>query len=84
MVMYISDSRFHVRITVYRSKGVLKMSVLNKSVIINYLKQHKSDFSQKYSINKMGLFGSFATEQNSANSDVDIVYKTSSGGLTFS
>ena len=60
------------------------MSVLNKSVIINYLKQHKSDFSKKYSINKMGLFGSFATEQNSANSDVDIVYKTSSRGLTFS
>lgn len=60
------------------------MSVLNKSVIVDYLKRHRSDLSERYSISKIGLFGSFATEQNSANSDIDIVYETSSRGLTFS
>jgi len=60
------------------------MALLNKDVIVDYLKQHKLDFSHKYSINKLGLFGSFATNSNNTNSDVDIVYETSSRGLTFS
>jgi predicted nucleotidyltransferase len=58
--------------------------MLSRSVIIDYLKQHKLDFSQKYSINKLGLFGSFATDSNNSNSDIDIVYETSSRGLSFS
>ena len=60
------------------------MPMLNRDVIVDYLKQHKLDFSQRYSINKLGLFGSFATDSNSTDSDVDIVYETSSRGLTFS
>ena len=58
--------------------------MLNKDIIIDYLKRHKLDFNQKYSINKLGLFGSFATESNGTDSDIDIVYETSSRGLTFS
>ena len=57
--------------------------MLGKNEIINYLKQHKIDFSNKYSIDKIGLFGSFATNSNTDSSDIDIVYKTSSKGLTF-
>ena len=57
--------------------------MLNRNIIINYLRQHKSDFMDKYSISKIGLFGSFATKQNHNNSDIDIVYETSSKGLTF-
>ncbi len=57
--------------------------MLNQNTIINYLKQHKVDFKNKYSISDIGLFGSFATNHNTNSSDIDIVYKTSSKGLTF-
>ena len=59
------------------------MKMLNQNIIIDYLKQHKTDFSEKYSIEKIGLFGSFATNKNTDASDIDIVYTTSSKGLTF-
>ncbi len=60
------------------------MSTLNKNIIIDYLKQHKLDFNKTYSICKIGLFGSFATDNNDSDSDIDIVYETSSRGLTLS
>lgn len=59
------------------------MKILNQNVIIDYLKQHKIDFNNRYSIEEIGLFGSFATNKNTDKSDIDIVYKTSSKGLTF-
>jgi len=59
------------------------MESLNKDLIIDYLKEHKNNFNEKYSINKLGLFGSFATNNNSNNSDIDIVYETTSKDLTF-
>ena len=58
--------------------------MLSRNTIITYLKQHKADLLDRYSISKIGLFGSFATEKNVDNSDIDIVYETSSKGLTFS
>ena len=58
--------------------------MLQKNNIIEYLKKHKADFSQKYSICEIGLFGSFASSNNTDESDIDIVYKTTSKGLTFS
>ncbi len=57
---------------------------LSRTIIINYLKEHKQDFMQKYSIDKLALFGSFATDNNTDESDVDIAYQTSSKGLTLS
>jgi hypothetical protein len=57
--------------------------MLSQSVIIDYLKKHKLDYNDKYSIDEIGLFGSFATNKNTNTSDIDIVYKTSSKGLTF-
>lgn len=57
--------------------------MLNRNTIITYLEQHKADFIEKYSISEIGLFGSFATEKNIDSSDIDIVYETSSKGLTF-
>jgi len=57
--------------------------MLNRDTIITYLQEHKVDFIDRYSISKIGLFGSFATERNIDSSDIDIVYETSSKGLTF-
>ncbi len=59
------------------------MNLLNKDLIVEYLKQHKTDFYNRYSIMKIGLFGSFAKNNNSLNSDIDIVYETISKDLTF-
>jgi predicted nucleotidyltransferase len=60
------------------------MSILNKDVIIDYLKQHKKELAKRYSIVKLGLFGSFATQSSGLESDIDIAYETSSRGLSFS
>lgn len=57
--------------------------MLNQNIIINFLTEHKLDYSQKFSIDKLGLFGSFAINTHTRKSDVDIVYETSSRGLSF-
>jgi len=57
--------------------------MLSQKIIIDYLQQHKIDFFDRYKIDKIGLFGSFATNNDTNNSDIDIVYHTSSKGLTF-
>mgnify|MGYP000403916454 CR=1 FL=1 len=58
------------------------MENLKKNIITEYLKQHKNEFMNKYAIKKIGLFGSFATENNNDNSDIDIVYETTTKDLT--
>lgn len=59
------------------------MEELKKNNITEYLKQRKEEFIQNYSIEKIGLFGSFANGQNTLNSDIDIMYETSTKDLTF-
>ena len=48
---------------------------INKANILNYLKEHYSEFKEKYSVEKIGLFGSYARDQASDNSDIDIFVK---------
>ena len=45
-----------------------------KKDILQYLSNQKAEFSEKYHINKFGLFGSFARNEQTDNSDIDIVY----------
>jgi predicted nucleotidyltransferase len=59
------------------------MEELKKDTIIKYLKQRKDDFFKNYSIEKIGLFGSFANNNDTSKSDIDIVYETSTKDLTF-
>jgi uncharacterized protein len=47
--------------------------MLSKTQIIEYLKANKSYFSEKYHIRKIGLFGSFAREEQTEKSDIDII-----------
>jgi len=58
--------------------------MLDQESIIRFLKEHKLDYHKKYAIDKLGLFGSFATHTHGTKSDIDIVYETSSKGLSFS
>ncbi len=46
---------------------------MNKSNLLNKLKSYKNDDAQKYGILSIGVFGSFARNQETKCSDVDIV-----------
>lgn len=44
-----------------------------KDNIINFLKQNKQTIQDKYDVNKIALFGSFARNEATPNSDIDIL-----------
>ncbi len=46
---------------------------MTKEYIINYLSEHKDEFSQKFGITKLGLFGSYVRDEAHKNSDIDIL-----------
>lgn len=46
---------------------------MTKEYIINYLSEHKNEFSKKFGITKLGLFGSYARNEAQKNSDIDIL-----------
>jgi len=48
---------------------------MTKNEIINYLKNHCQDFKNRYSVEKIGLFGSYARDEATEDSDVDIFVK---------
>jgi len=49
---------------------------MNKNEILNYLKEHKTEFYNKYQVSKIALFGSFARGENKKGSDIDIAIET--------
>ena len=46
---------------------------LDKTNILNYLKEHYSEFKDEYHIDSLYLFGSFARNEQSVNSDIDLL-----------
>ena len=44
----------------------------NKVNILNYLKDHFQEFKDKYSVEHIGLFGSYARGEATEASDIDI------------
>jgi len=49
--------------------------MLTQQDILDYLKQHKKEFQKKYNIEEIGLFGSYARNEASNESDIDIFVK---------
>jgi len=47
--------------------------MLKQQDILNYLTAHKKEFQEKYNIEKIGLFGSYARGEAHEESDIDIV-----------
>ncbi len=47
--------------------------MISKSTIINTLKQEFSYLKSKYYVKKIGIFGSFARDEQRETSDVDII-----------
>ncbi len=52
---------------------------MDREKILNYLKANKNEFIQKYGIEKLALFGSFARGENRKDSDIDIIYSLKDG-----
>jgi predicted nucleotidyltransferase len=48
---------------------------LDKTNILNYLKEHYSEFQEKYELEQIGIFGSYARDEATENSDIDIFVK---------
>jgi len=46
---------------------------VTKEYIIDYLSEHKDEFSQKFGVTKLGLFGSYANGNAQKDSDIDIL-----------
>jgi len=58
---------------------------LDKSTILNYLKEHITELRFKYSVDAFYLFGSYARDEQNENSDIDILvdFKKTPDLLTF-
>jgi predicted nucleotidyltransferase len=52
---------------VYMSKQI------DKTNILNYLKEHYSEFQDKYNVNSFYLFGSYARDEQTDDSDIDLL-----------
>ena len=45
---------------------------MTKEIILNILKEHKSYIQKEFEVDKIGLFGSYAKEKQTKDSDIDI------------
>jgi uncharacterized protein len=52
--------------------------MISRDEIIAYLQENKEIFHDLYGIQKIGLFGSFAREEQTDNSDLDILIEMDS------
>ena len=52
--------------------SIVKDKPLTKEDILAYLREHKQEFEEKYGIVKIGLFGSYARDEQTEDSDIDI------------
>ena len=48
------------------------MATKSENRVLSFLKNNKEDFHKKYGIYSVGLFGSFARKEQTADSDIDI------------
>lgn len=47
--------------------------MLNRDTILAELRRMKPEFSRRYGVNRMALFGSFAKDTANPDSDIDVV-----------
>lgn len=46
---------------------------MRREDILSFLQTHKDEFYQKYSVTKIGLFGSYAKGTTTKESDIDVI-----------
>lgn len=52
---------------------------MDKFEIISRLKKNKQILENQFSVSRIGLFGSFATGNQNATSDIDLIYELKPG-----
>lgn len=45
---------------------------MTKTEVLEYLKAHKTEFKERFGVIKIGLFGSFARDEQREDSDIDL------------
>ncbi|MFW6249151.1 MAG: nucleotidyltransferase family protein [Bacteroidota bacterium] len=55
---------------------------MDRDTILGFLEKNTQQFN-KYGVKKIGLFGSFATGENTYNSDIDVLVDFETGKKTF-
>lgn len=45
---------------------------MTKMEILNYLTAHKAEFKERFGVIRIGLFGSFARDEQNEDSDIDL------------
>lgn len=45
---------------------------MDKTIVLNFLRLHKEELALKYGVEKIGLFGSYAKDQQHDGSDIDL------------
>ena len=53
--------------------------MLTKNQILNFLKENKTYFKERFHLTKIGLIGSFATDTATEKSDVDLIIEFEPG-----
>jgi len=48
---------------------------MKKENILNYLSQHKDEFYNQFEVEQIGLFGSYARDEATPESDIDLLVK---------
>jgi len=46
---------------------------MTKEDILTFLREHKDELNQKYAVTQIGLFGSYAKDKATKDSDVDVI-----------
>lgn len=55
---------------------------MTKQIILDFLSSHKEELAQKYGVTKIGLFGSYARDEQREDSDIDIAVEISNDKKT--
>ena len=56
---------------------------MTKETILTFLRTHKDELRQKYGVRRIGLFGSYARDEATSQSDIDIVVDMPSSFTAF-
>ena len=51
------------------------MQIINKENIIEFLQKHKPYLHDKYGVESIGLMGSYARDEQTEESDIDLIVK---------
>jgi len=53
--------------------------MLNKDIILDFLKSHFSELQSQYHVSDIGLVGSFARDEQTEDSDIDLIIEFEPG-----